>query len=81
MSKYLIAKNDCDILRDHPDFKGMAVLITCYGDILLKVPADEWTNRQIETALNMANQFFDSGFRAGEQSKENQIKKALNIKF
>jgi len=71
-------KCDCDIIRNHVDYGGMALLIDCDGDTIFVVP-DTWSDDQIWTALDIANSYYSKGRKVGKAIMQCDIKRVLDI--
>lgn len=77
MRKYR-SKEDCSIVRDHPDYPASAVLMDCDGEFVHRFDED-WTDDQIWSALAFANKAFAAGVAFGESSKLHEIRSVLGV--
>ncbi len=71
-------RDDCEVIRNHPDYFGSALLMDCNGDIILEV-SETWIDSQIFTALRFANKTYRVGHADGVRKKTQEIRKALEL--
>ncbi|MDA8093682.1 MAG: hypothetical protein M0T84_07165 [Betaproteobacteria bacterium] len=72
----LVAKKDCTLVRDHPDYQGSIVAYDADGEIIERFDGD-WTDEMVFKAIEFANRAHDIGFHRGEAAKAHAIRAAL----
>lgn len=73
-----VDRDDCTIVREHPDNMDYAVLFDSNGDIVFRVPKS-WTDNQIWAALYIGNGMYSAGFQAGMDRKMEQIREVIGV--
>ena len=77
MQTYLHEK-DYEIVRDHSEHAGKAVLVDCDGDIRF-VFEGSYTDAQVRQAVAFANRAYADGHKFGAATKALEIRRALDL--
>lgn len=69
-------EQDCEIVRNHPDWPASAVLFDCDGEVVNRFD-ESLTDVQIWAALEFANRAYNIGFCHGGKARATRIRRLL----